>query len=99
MALVLDWGVEDSVVRSDSRGFAVAGSFSQCAFAWIVCWRPGPVLRNGLSGAGSTRSADTVDGQSPQWLDCVPCAGPLPRRCSRSGPWGCSFFEVTGARV
>ena len=24
------------VVRSGSRGFGVAGSFSQCAFAWIV---------------------------------------------------------------
>src|ERR1700731_2483058 len=30
--LVLGW-VEDSVVRSDSQGFGVAGSFSQCAFA------------------------------------------------------------------
>src|SRR6516162_4943627 len=34
-ALVLGW-VEDSALRSDSRGFAVAGSFSPCAFAWIV---------------------------------------------------------------
>ena len=34
-ALVLGW-VEDSAFRSDSRGFGVAGSFSRCAFAWIV---------------------------------------------------------------
>jgi len=36
IALVLEC-VEDSVVRSDSRGFGVAGSFSQCAFVSIVC--------------------------------------------------------------
>jgi len=30
---VLDPGVESWVVRSGSRGFEVAGSFSQCAFA------------------------------------------------------------------
>src|SRR5438552_4150739 len=35
-ALVLGWGVEDSVVRSDSRGFGVAGAFWQCAVASIV---------------------------------------------------------------
>jgi hypothetical protein len=34
-ALVLDW-VEDPVVRSDSRGFGVAGSFLQCASVSIV---------------------------------------------------------------
>ena len=34
-ALVLGWA-EDSVVRSDSRGCGVAGSFSKCAFASIV---------------------------------------------------------------
>ncbi len=34
-ALVLGW-VEDSAFRSDSQGFGVAGSFSRCAFAWIV---------------------------------------------------------------
>jgi hypothetical protein len=34
-ALVLGW-VEDSALRSDSRGFGVAGSFSRCAFVWIV---------------------------------------------------------------
>src|SRR2546425_2046795 len=34
-ALGLGW-VEDSVVRSDSRGFGVAGSFAKCAFASIV---------------------------------------------------------------
>ena len=34
-ALVLGW-VEDSVVRSDSRGFGVVGSFSQYAFALIA---------------------------------------------------------------
>jgi hypothetical protein len=35
-ALVPEWGDEDWVVRSDSRGFGVAGSFSKCAFASIV---------------------------------------------------------------
>ena len=35
-ALVLGW-VEDSVDRSDSRGFGVAGSFSPCAFA-LTAW-------------------------------------------------------------
>ena len=35
-ALVPEWGDEDSVVRSDSRGFGVAGSFCKCAFASIV---------------------------------------------------------------
>jgi hypothetical protein len=35
-AFVLDW-VEDSVDRSDSRGFGVAGSFSPCAFA-LTAW-------------------------------------------------------------
>jgi hypothetical protein len=30
IALELEWDVEDSVIRSDSRGFGVAGSFSQC---------------------------------------------------------------------
>ena len=34
-ALGLGW-IEDSLVRSGSRGFGVAGSFSRCAFAWIV---------------------------------------------------------------
>ena len=33
---VLDWSVEDLVVQSDTRGFGVGGSFSQCAFALIV---------------------------------------------------------------
>ena len=34
---VLDWvAVADSAARSDSRGFGVAGSFSQCAFALLV---------------------------------------------------------------
>src|SRR5205807_6907251 len=35
-ALVSEWGDEDSVVRSDTQGFGVAGSFSKCAFASIV---------------------------------------------------------------
>ena len=34
-ALVLGW-VEDSVLRSDSQGFGVAGSFLSCAFASIA---------------------------------------------------------------
>src|SRR6266481_8240681 len=34
-ALVPDWAVEDSIVRSCSRGFGVGGSFLQCAFASI----------------------------------------------------------------
>jgi hypothetical protein len=34
-ALVLGW-FENSVVRSDSRGFGVAGSFLPCAFVSIV---------------------------------------------------------------
>jgi hypothetical protein len=33
---VLNWSVEDLVVRSDSRALGVAGPFSQCAFALIV---------------------------------------------------------------
>jgi hypothetical protein len=75
-AVVPDWAVEDSVVRSGNRGFGVAGSFSTCAFASIVWWRPGPVLRNGLPGAGSARSGDTVDRQWPQWFDYVQDARP-----------------------
>ena len=35
-ARVLNWSAVDSVVRSDNRGFGVAGSFSQCAFALIL---------------------------------------------------------------
>src|SRR5437879_9768304 len=31
-----DCRFEGAVVRSDSRGFGVAGSFLQCAFVWIV---------------------------------------------------------------
>jgi hypothetical protein len=33
---IADWGVEGSVVRSDSRGLAAAGSFSSYAFVLIV---------------------------------------------------------------
>src|SRR6266403_2062931 len=83
-ALVLGW-VEDSVVRSNSRGFGVAEASSKCGVASIVLLPLGPVLRNELPGAGSTRSADTVDGRWSQWLDCVPGAGPSgdtrSRRC------------------
>jgi Transposase IS116/IS110/IS902 family len=57
------------VLRSDSRDFGVAESFLQCAFAWIVWWRLGRVLRNGLLGAGLARSGDTVDEQLPRWLE------------------------------
>src|SRR5215813_13645356 len=35
-ALVPGWRFASPVVRSDSRGFGVAGSFLQCAFVWIV---------------------------------------------------------------
>ena len=73
-ALVLDWVVQDLVAGFDSPGFEVAGSSSKCAFASIVWWRRGLVLRNELPGAGLARSGDTVDGQWPRWLDYVPGA-------------------------
>jgi len=50
-ALVLGW-VEDSVFRSDSRVLGVAGSFSPCAFAWIVSWRRALLLANCYFRAG-----------------------------------------------
>jgi hypothetical protein len=80
------WLVEDSVVRYDNRDFGVAESFVQCAFAWIVWWRLGPVLRNELPGAVSTRSVDTVDEQWPRWLGCVLGARPSGDTPSR-GHW------------
>jgi hypothetical protein len=67
--------VEDSVVRSHTRGFGVAGSSSKCAVASIVCRPLDRVPRNGLLGAGSAISDGTVDGQWLRWLDCVLGAG------------------------
>src|SRR5437667_8192043 len=76
IALVPDWGVEHLVVRSGSRSFGAAGSFLLCAFG-LILWRwPGPVLRNGLPGAESARSGDTVDEQWPRWLAYGLDAGP-----------------------
>src|SRR6476646_5242088 len=73
-ALVLGW-VEDSALRPDSRGFGVAGSFWQCAL-FRSFDRGTAFLGNGLPCVGSTRSADTVDGQWPRWLVCARDAVP-----------------------
>jgi len=62
-ALVLGWA-EDSMVRSDSRASELPSIF-EVGVASIVGDR-GPRSRNGLPGARSARSGDTVDGQWPR---------------------------------
>src|SRR2546423_248060 len=44
-------------MRPGSRRFGVAGSFSLCGFVSSSCLLRGPVPRNGLPGAGSSRWA------------------------------------------